>query len=69
MKAGVVIDVWKLPIFERHLQAAGYTFEKEVGLADDVMLLTVRTDNVEALRNVLKDANTEAAMTGYRVYD
>lgn len=63
-KAAVAIDNWKLPIFERHLQQAGYSFERTDGLTEDAMILTVTTENLVALGEVVKAANTEAARTG-----
>lgn len=64
MKAAIAIDDWKLPIFERHLAQAGYTHTDGPGLTPKTLLLTVTTDNVEALGEVVKAANTEAAQTG-----
>lgn len=63
-KAGIAIDDWKLPIFERHLGQAGYAFENAGRLTTGTLLLRVDTENIEALATVLKAANTEAAMTG-----
>lgn len=64
MKAAIAIDTWKLPIFERHLQQAGYQFKKAGTLMPGSMLLTVVTDNAEALQEVVKAAHLEAARTG-----
>jgi len=64
MKAGIAIDRWKLSIFERHLSQAGYSYEEVSGLTPNDMLLTVTTENIEALAVVIKAANTEAARTG-----
>lgn len=64
MKAGIAIDNWKFPIFERRLKQAGYSFERADGLTEEAMVLTVVTDNLEALGIVVQAANTEAAMTG-----
>lgn len=63
-KAGIAIDNWKLPIFERHLKQAGYLFKAVKGLTKDAMVLTVDTENLVALGEVVKAANTEAAQTG-----
>ena len=63
-KAAVVIDNWKLPIFERHLLASGYQFNKADGLTPSSMVLSVQTTNLQALALIVKAANTEAAMTG-----
>jgi len=64
-KAGIAIDPWKLSIFERHLSQAGYIFDKphEISPAG-VLLMTVRTENLEALAGVIEAANIEAAKTG-----
>lgn len=64
--AGIIIDNWKLPIFERHLTQAGYSFEKPGGpggFTEDTMVLMVDTENIEALHEVVKAANKEAART------
>jgi len=64
LKAGIAIDDWKLPIFERHLSQAGYAFTNAGPLTTGCLILTVETHNFEALAIVVKAANTEAAMTG-----
>lgn len=63
-KAGIVIDEWKLPIFERRFSQSGYAFENVGLLAAGTLLLRVDTTNLEALAEVVKAANTEAAQTG-----
>jgi hypothetical protein len=63
VKAGIAIDAWKLPIFERHLQQAGYSFENKGAFTDDTLILHVITDNQTALATVVKAANDEAART------
>ena len=63
-KAGIAIDEWKLAIFERHLQQAGYSFENRGLLVADTLLLRVDTSNLLALSVVLQAADTEAKMTG-----
>lgn len=64
MKAGIAIDAWKLPIFERRLKQAGYSFENAGALTAGCLILTVITDNAVALGEVVKAANSEAAQTG-----
>lgn len=61
MKAGIAVDDWKLPIFERHLSKAGHVYEKGPGVTRDTLLLTVETDDVAALETVVRAANAEAA--------
>lgn len=63
-RAAIVIEGWKLPIFERHLSQAGYALEISKGLITDNLVITVETDNFEALGNVVEAANAEAARTG-----
>jgi Pyruvate/2-oxoacid:ferredoxin oxidoreductase delta subunit len=63
MKSAIAIDDWKFSIFERHLAQAGYAYKKVPGLTANTMLLTVNTENVEALEVVVRAANTEAART------
>ena len=63
MKAAVVIDSWKLPIFDRLLKQNGYTFANAGGLLPGTLLLTVETDNGLALAKVISAAQAEAALT------
>lgn len=64
MKAGIVCDTWKLPIFERRLKAAHYDYKVIGEFTKDTTTITVTTDNLMALQEVVKAANTEAARTG-----
>lgn len=59
--AGIAIDDWKLPIFERHLRQAGYPFTNAGKLTAGTLVLKVETINLEALAVVVKAANDEAA--------
>lgn len=61
MKAAIVIDDWKLPIFERRLVHAGYSYMKHPGVTNDTLTLSVITDDVKALAKVVRAANAEAA--------
>ena len=63
MKVGIALDDWKLPIFERHLQQAGYQWKNAGQLTTGTLVLTVETTNHVALGEVVKAANTEAALT------
>lgn len=63
-KCAIAIDDWKLPIFTRHLEQSGYTFKNNGSLIEGTLILSVETSNVDALANVIKAANTEAARTG-----
>lgn len=63
MKIAIAIDAWKLPIFEQHLQKAGFEFKNVGNLTKDSLLLTVETDKAQALGQVVVAANKEAART------
>lgn len=62
-KAAIAIDNWKKDIFERHLSQAGYSFSRSPGLTAGTMFLSVQTENIEALAEVVKAATIEAART------
>lgn len=66
MKAGILIDDWKLATFERHLKAAGYQFVNAGAFTPGTLALTVMTENAAALAAVVKAANKEAANVGTR---
>lgn len=61
--AAIAIDAWKLPIFQRVLREAGYTWEQHPGLTIDMLLLKVSTDNMQALAQAVLKANQEAGRT------
>lgn len=63
MKVGVVIDPWKLPIFQRHLDAAGLTYEPLAGVPAGTLGLHVITDDPKFVENIVRAANAEAAAT------
>lgn len=57
--AGVAIDAWKLAIFKKHLDAAGYTFTEGPGLVPDTKLLKVDYEWVHRLQPIIEAANAE----------
>lgn len=61
MIAGVVIDDWKLPVFKRHLDAAGFKYTQHPGVTPDTITLKVITEWVHKLQPVVKAANDECA--------
>lgn len=63
MKAGIVIDYWKLSIFESHLKRAGYAYTVGPGLTTETQLITVVTEDVKALAAIVRSANRAAAKT------
>jgi hypothetical protein len=63
-KVGIVLDDWKLPIFERRLLEAGFSWIKAGALTQGTVVLTVDTPDVSALQGVVTAANAEAAQSG-----
>lgn len=59
MIAGVCIDPWKLEIFKKHLDAAGYKYTVHPG--DQVTVLKVETDYAHKLQPVIEAAQEECA--------
>lgn len=59
MKAGIVVDDWKLPVFRRRLKKAGYEYQDGGPLTADTTLLTVVTDDMSALKKVLEQCQAE----------
>lgn len=61
--AGVVLDNWKLPVFKRHLDAAGYTYEEPVPFTPDTLILKVPYEWAYKLTPVIEAAQLECAAT------
>jgi hypothetical protein len=59
--AAVAIDDWKLPIFKKHLDAAGYKYDEPVPLTSGTLLLTVHYEWVHELTPVVEAAQRECA--------
>lgn len=59
--AAVAIDSWKLDIFKRRLDAAGYTFTTHPGVTPDTLTLKVEYEWVAELQPVITAANQECA--------
>lgn len=62
MKAAIVIDKWKLPIFTRHLHDAGFAYEQVGGSSE--LVLKVETTEGQRLAQVVLAANVECAKKG-----
>lgn len=64
-KAGIAIDAWKLPIFERHLAEGRFTFTNCGVLTVGTLLLQVDVPDgmAQRLAQLMLAANTEAART------
>jgi hypothetical protein len=61
--AGIALDDWKLPIFERHLRQAGYAWTQHPGLTAGTLLLKVHCESTALLEPIVRAANEEAALT------
>jgi hypothetical protein len=58
--AGVLIDSYKLPIFKKHLDAAGYTYTENAGVTAETLTLRVNFEWVAKLKPVIEAAEAEA---------
>lgn len=64
--AGVVIDVWKLAVFKKHLDAAGYSYVEDAGPVRGTLLLRVKYEWAHTLKPVIEAANEECKnITGF----
>lgn len=59
MKAGIVVDDWKLPVFRKRLTEAGFTYTDAGGLTHDTTVLTVQTDDLPRLQRVIQRCQNE----------
>lgn len=63
MNYGIVIDAWKLPIFQRHLAAASIRYTTAIDAPPGTIGLVVVTDDPQLIAETVKAANAEAAIT------
>lgn len=59
VKVGICVDDWKLHIFRPRLTEAGFHYKDGGALTHNTTLLTVETENVDALKAVLEKATAE----------
>lgn len=59
--AAVVIDDWKLPIFKKILDKAGFAYSQFDGPPENCITLKVQTDSVARLKPFIEKANAKAA--------
>lgn len=59
MKAGIVIEDWKLPIFKKHLDAAGFTYTEHLNFTPTTMVLNVTCEFASELQPVVEAAQAE----------
>jgi hypothetical protein len=58
IKIGIIINSWKLPIFKRHLEKAGFKF-KTSPRPGDTLALTLMAHTVSELETVVRAAEAE----------
>ena len=56
---GIAIDDWKLPVFKRHLDRAGYSYTQHPGLTKDTLFLKVKAEFVSDLQPIIEAAQKE----------
>ena len=61
IKAGVVIDSWKLAIFKKLLDERQYSYTEHPGPMKDTLTLQVMTFSAAALQPTIERANAECA--------
>lgn len=66
LRVAIVLERWKLAIFEAALDRGGFTYEQGPGVTKDTLTLTVETNEVMALQSVVRAATTTAAETKNR---
>jgi len=61
--AAIAIDNWKVSTFEKVLTEAGYKFKKKkgTGIYNKCVFLSVESDDMVKLHEVIKKAQNEAA--------
>ena len=59
--AVVVIDSWKLPYFQRHLDEANFTYTEHAGITSGTLTLRVQYEWVSDLSPIIEAANKECA--------
>lgn len=61
MIAGVVCEAWKLEVFKRRLDAAGYKYTEHLGPSPHMRTLKVTYEWVHRLMPILEAAQKECA--------
>jgi hypothetical protein len=56
-----MLDDWKLPVFKKHLDAAGYKYEEPVPFTDGTLTLKVHYEWVHELQPIIEAAQRECA--------
>lgn len=62
MKAGIVIEPWKLEVFVSRLTNAGYKPSEPVKMVEGTLLLTVEFHDPKHLQRIITKATREAQL-------
>ena len=62
VKAAIVLNDWKLPIFKRGLDKEGYQYTKHRGPTPDTLVLKIETDDLERLKPIVEKMNQDAGL-------
>lgn len=58
--AGVVIDSYKLPVFKKHLDSAGYCYTEHAGPTAKTLVLRVKYEWAAKLTPIIEAAEIES---------
>lgn len=58
---GVVMDDWRVTVFRRHLDAAGYEYSEHPGPTPNTRILKVTCEWVHKLKEIIDAAEAECA--------
>ena len=58
---GIAIDDYKLTVFTKHLNAAGYAFTTNPGLTPGTLLLQVQAESIAAVGEICRAAQRECS--------
>lgn len=59
MKAAIAVDNWKLAVFRKRLTEAGFEYKDAGAFTPNVTILTVITDDLSKLHELLKKCQNE----------
>lgn len=68
MKIGIAIDDWKLAVFTKHLERAGYVTSLHPGVSEKTLTLIVKTEDPIKLQKVVSQANDECRKSKSRIH-
>jgi hypothetical protein len=63
-KAAVFIDKWKLEIFKKHLDDAGYSYNVGYGMTEETLNIMVEFEWVVELKPIIEAAQKECENKG-----